>query len=89
MSFKIKAVKFGKFERNPRGYHKLLTGQAARRLIDRSAEELAKAAGPTYEAHKAPSTTRARATIYTEDWDTKVADNRDQILLGAVGKVKR
>lgn len=89
MSFNINAVKFGKFEQNSQGYHKLLTGQAARRLIDECADELAKAAGPTYEAHQAPSTTRARATIYTEDWETKIADNRDQILLGAVGKVKR
>lgn len=89
MSFKPSGVKFGKLRPNHQGYHKLLTGQAARRLIDGYADELAKAAGPTYEAHQAPSTTRARSTIYTEDWETKIADNRDQILLGAVGKVKR
>lgn len=82
-------LKFSKLKRNDAGYRELRTHRKSHKLVKKYAQEIADAAGPAWEVREAPSKNRARVTVVTEDWDAKFADNRDQILLGAVGKVKR
>lgn len=83
------SIKFGKLKRNEAGYRALRRHPKSHKLVKRYAQEIADAAGPAWEVREAPSKNRARATVVTEDWEAKFADNREQVLLGAVGKVKR
>lgn len=82
-------IKFGRLRFNDKAFHELLTDSNARRLVDRKAEELARAAGEGFTAHEAPSTTRARSTVYADDIESQIRDNRNSILLRSVGQVKR
>ena len=82
-------LKFGRLRFNNKAFRELLTDANARRTVDAKAEELARAAGEGFTAHEAPSTTRARSTVYADDIESQIRDNRNSILLRSVGQVKR
>lgn len=82
-------IKFGRLRFNGKAFRELLTDANARRIVDAKADELAGAAGAGFSAHEAPSTTRARSTVYADDIESQIRENRNSILLRAVGQVKR
>ena len=82
-------IKFGRLRFKDRAFYELVSNAEARRMVDAKAEELARAAGEGFTAHEAPSTTRARRTVYADDDESQIRENRNSILLRAVGQVKR
>lgn len=81
--------RFGRLKQNLAGYREFRKHPKSRQWVRQEAGAVADAAGPTYEVHDAPSSNRARVTVYSEDPKAIVQDNKNQTLLGAIGQVKR